>query len=276
VIVWYISGHGFGHAARDVEVINLLGARHPDLPISIRTSAPRWIFDLTLTRAVDWHPLECDTGVVQIDSLRVDEAETVRRASVFYEAFDALAGREAERLHATRARLVVGDIPPLAFAAAAAAQLPAIALGNFTWDWIYEGYRAWMPPGSPFIDTIRAGYATADIALRLPMHGGFDAFRTIADLPFIARRTKRDPRDVKRALDLPTDVPLVLLSFGGYRLERIDLARIATLAHSLVVTTADVGANRRADQPHPSHAASLPANVRLIDEQHHYADGLRY
>ncbi len=276
MIVWYISGHGFGHAARDVEVINLLGARHPDLPISIRTSAPRWIFDLTLTRSVDWHPLECDTGVVQIDSLRVDEAETVRRASLFYEEFDALAGREAERLRATRARLVVGDIPPLAFAAAAAAQLPALALGNFTWAWIYEGYHPWMPPGSAFIDTIRAAYATADIALRLPMHGGFDAFRTIVDLPFIARRTKRDPRDVKRALDLPRDVPLVLLSFGGYGLEKIDLGRIATLGDYLVVTTADVGANRRADQPYPSHAASLPANVRLVDEQHLYADGLRY
>ena len=37
----------------------------------------------------------------------------------------------------------------------------------------------------------------ADVALRLPMHGGFGAFSTILDLPFIARHrraTQRDPR----------------------------------------------------------------------------------
>jgi hypothetical protein len=276
VLVWYISGHGFGHAARDVEVLNVLAALRPEIAVVIRTSAPRWIFDLTLTRAIDWRPLDSDTGVVQIDSLRVDEGETVRRASHFYESFDAQVRDEATWLRSNGARLVVGDIPPLAFAAARAADVPAIALGNFTWDWIYEGYRDWMPPGSRFIETIHAAYANADIALRLPMHGGFEGFRNIVDLPFIARRARRDPRDVKRALDLPLEVPLVLLSFGGYGLEKIDLRRIATLRGYLVVTTAEVGANRRADQPHSSQVAPLPENVRMVDEQRLYADGLRY
>lgn len=276
MLVWYVSGHGFGHAARDIEVMNVLGTRYSNLPITIRTSAPRWIFDLTLTRTIDWQPLECDTGVVQIDSLHVDEAETVRRAAEFYDGFDALARHEAEWLRSVGARLVVGDIPPLAFAAAAVAQLPAIAIGNFTWDWIYAGYRDWMAAGSRFIETISAAYTDAAIAIRLPMHGGFDAFRNIVDLPFIARRTKRDPRDVRASLDLPPDARLALLSFGGYGLEKIDLRRIGTLRDYLVVTTADVGANRRADQPRASAVAPLPANVRMLDEQRLYAGGLRY
>jgi hypothetical protein len=276
VLVWYISGHGFGHAARDIEVMNALGRQHPNLTITIRTSAPRWIFDLTLTRAIDWQPLECDTGVVQIDSLRVDEAETMRRAAAFYDEFDVLAGREAEWLLANRARLIVGDIPPLAFAAARAASLPAIALGNFSWDWIYEGYRDWMPAGSQTIEAIQAAYANADVAMRLPMHGGFAMFRNIIDLPFIARRSTRDPAEVRRDLDLPSDVRLVLLSFGGYGLEQIDLRQIAALREYLVVTTADVGANRRADQPPASPGTPLPENVRLVDEARLYANGLRY
>jgi L-arabinokinase len=276
VLAWYISGHGFGHAARDIEVLNVLGARRPDVRIVVRTSAPRWIFDLTLTRTIDWQPLDGDTGVVQIDSLRVDEGETVRRACRFYEGFDARVNAEAAWLRSNAVRLAIGDIPPLAFAAARAAGVPAIALGNFTWDWIYEGYREWIPDGSRFIDEIRAAYAGADIALRLPMHGGFGMFRRIVDLPFIARRTSREPHDVRRALDLPIGTPLVLLSFGGYGLARIDLGRIATLREYVVVTTADVGANRRADQPHASDIASLPANVRMIDEQRLYANGLRY
>ena len=286
MIVWYISGHGFGHAARDIEVLNRLGAEHPEIPIAVRTSAPRWIFDLTLRRPIDWQPLDADTGVIQIDSLRVDEAETIRRASAFYDGFESLAAQEADWLQSRHASLVVGDIPPLAFAAARIADVPAIALGNFTWDWIYDGYRDWVPGGGRFVEQIRAAYSAADLALRLPMHGGFEMFRNVFDLPFIARRTARDPQDVRRSLDLPADVPLVLLSFGGYGLASIDLDRIASMRDYLVVTTADVGANRRADEPRapdmaqgPTEAAALrkpPANVRMVDEKRLYADGMRY
>jgi len=286
VIVWYISGHGFGHAVRDIEVLNRLGEAHPEIPITVRTSAPRWIFDLTLTRPIDWQPIDADTGVIQIDSLRVDEAETVRRASAFYDGFESLAAREAGWQRSRHATLVVGDIPPLAFAAARIAGIPAIALGNFTWDWIYDGYRDWMSGGGRFIEQIRAAYSAADLALRLPMHGGFEMFRRVLDLPFIARRTSRDPQDVRRSLELPSDVPLVLLSFGGYGLASIDLDRIASMRDYVVVTTADVGANRRADEPRPPELArgpddavaqrKLPANVRMVDEQRLYADGMRY
>ena len=40
----------------------------------------------------------------------------------------------------TTPSMTVSDLPPLGIAAAKAAGLPAIALGNFTWDWIYEHY----------------------------------------------------------------------------------------------------------------------------------------
>ena len=34
--------------------------------------------------------------------------------------------------------LVVGDVPPLAFEAAAEAGVDSVAVANFSWDWIYE------------------------------------------------------------------------------------------------------------------------------------------
>ena len=91
MIGFYISGHGFGHASRDIEVLNALGRLAPDLPVAVRTSAPKWLFDLTLTRPVDFTSRECDTGIVQIDSLSLDEAATVQRASAFHERLDAIA-----------------------------------------------------------------------------------------------------------------------------------------------------------------------------------------
>ena len=64
MIAFYTSGHGFGHASRDIEVLNELGRRRPDIGVIVRTAAPRWMFDLTMTRTVDWRPRESDTGIV--------------------------------------------------------------------------------------------------------------------------------------------------------------------------------------------------------------------
>ena len=36
-VCWYVSGHGFGHASRDLEVISALAARRPDLRFIVRT-----------------------------------------------------------------------------------------------------------------------------------------------------------------------------------------------------------------------------------------------
>ena len=276
-IAFYVSGHGFGHASRDIEVLNALGRLAPDVAVAVRTSAPKWLFDLTLTRPVDFTTRECDTGIVQVDSLSLDEAATVARASEFHARLDALAAEEAQWLRAIGARLVVGDIPPLACAAGHAAGLPVVALGNFTWDWIYEGYRQWLPPGSDLVETLGAAYALAHRALRLPMHGGFGTLREVVDLPFIARRSTRTPADTRRRLGLALDRPLVLLSFGGYGLQRIDLGAVGSLAGYTVVVTADVTANRRANEvPSGAGSATFADNVRLVDEHGLYRDGLRY
>jgi UDP:flavonoid glycosyltransferase YjiC (YdhE family) len=220
-LVWYVSGHGFGHASRDVEVINAIRERRPELPVIIRTGAKRWIFDLTLKTGVDFQPVEADTGIAQIDSLRLDEAETLRRAAAFYRDFDRRVAQEAEFLQRACARLVVSDIPPLAFAAAAAAGLPSIALSNFTWDWIYEGYAPETNGAPGLVALIREATGQAHAFLRLPMWGGFAMAprdRTV-DLPLVARKSKRAPAATRRALGLPEDKKLVLLSFGGHGLK---------------------------------------------------------
>ena len=78
-----------------------------------------------------------------------------------------LATAESAYLKAHDVNVVVGDIPPLAFVSAAMAGLPAVAIGNFTWDWIYEGY----PDASTreLARDIRRSYQTVTRVLRLPM-----------------------------------------------------------------------------------------------------------
>ena len=219
-IVFYISGHGFGHASREVEVVNAIAARRGDVRFIIRSAAPPWLLELSARAGVEIQPFEADTGVAQIDSLRLDEPETARRAAAFYRDLDRRVDAEAVFLREGRAALVVGDIPPLAFSAAARAGVPSIAIGNFTWDWIYRAYPAFDTAAPGVIDVIRDAYGHATSALRLPMHGGFEPMAGVTrDIPFIARRSVRDQADSRRVLGASDGRPLVLASFDGYGLQ---------------------------------------------------------
>jgi L-arabinokinase len=266
-LFFYISGHGFGHASRQIEIINALGRDRPDLDIVVRTSAPVWLFERTARVPLTVLPGECDTGVVQIDSLRLDERATIQRAAAFHRTLDDRARHEAKLIERHDGRLVISDAPPLACAAAAKAGVPSVVVTNFTWDWIYEGYADELGAAPDLLPAIRSAYRHADAAWRLPMHGGFATFDTIVDLPFVARHATHARDDVRRTLGLPLDRALVLSSFGGYGVNDLDLRQLDCLDAYGVVVTRGAGA-----PPLPP----MPAGVHAIEEALLYGAGLRY
>ena len=269
--VFYISGHGYGHATRQIEIINALRAIRPDLRIVVRTSAPPWLFDLAVTQPVSIAPGDPDTGVVQIDSLRVDATASIDRAWTFHRTLDARAKVEASLLERHNVTLVAGDIPPLAFAAAAAGGVPAVAIGNFTWDWIYEHYQEQVAAAPDLLPVIRNAYATADRAWRLPMAGGFASFPRVVDAPLVARHARRASGETRRALGLPADRPLVLVSFGRYGFGAVDWATVTRQDDFGVIVThdpVDGGPHRSAVN---GHGALFDVDVAAMLDQ-----GLRY
>jgi hypothetical protein len=194
----------------------------------------------------------------------------VRRAQAFMDGFDERVEREATFLAGERVNLVVADIPPLGIAAAHRAGVPGVGLSNFTWDWIYSAYD----DAGPLVEAIASEYAKADLALRLPMHGGFVSFRSIVDLPFVARRSSRHPEETRRTLGLPEDERLVLVSFGGYGVERLDrdaVRRLEALDGYVALVSAAPGAALPPDWPASRRGGLLP-----FDESRMYAAGVRY
>jgi len=271
-IVFYISGHGFGHASRSIEVINAILAQRPETRVGVRTSAPRWLFDLTVKGKVTYSTLECDTGVVQIDALTLDEADSIRRAASFHSDLVTRAASETRALRELGAGIIVGDIPPLAFAVGASAGIPSIGLGNFTWDWIYGDYpRVRLAPS--LLPAIRGAYAKASMALRLPMSGGFESFSNVRDIPFVARHASRSREEVCKLLKLPSDKPIVLASFGGLGLSGLDTDVISKFKKYTVITAVT--------QPLQRAQKNAPASERkgsfiTINEEAMYNIGVRY
>lgn len=202
----------------------------------------------TARAGVEHVPVEVDTGLIQLDSLHLDAGGSISRAEAFMATLGTRVDHELGFLRECRAELTVSDLPPLGIAASAAAGLPTIAFGNFTWDWIYEHYDG----GEALARRIGEIYRLATVALRLPMWGGFETMPAIRDIPFVARRSRRDPDEVRDALGLPRGRRVVLTSFGGYGLD---------------------GLNDQALRSFDGYHVLLPG---MIDENAMYARGYRY
>jgi len=264
-LLFYISGHGFGHASRDIQVINALARRVPGLRVVLRTMVPEWFLRASLEPRVEIIPGDTDSGVVQPDSLSIDEAGTARRAAAFYARFDERVAREAELIRSLEPTLVAGDIPPLAFAAAAAAGVPSVAISNFTWDWIYGGFPDFdtLAPGVRAV--IARANAQATHTLRLPFAGGFAAMRQIEDVPLVTRRSTLTKGETRGRLGLDHERPIVLATFGGHG-GNIPLERAAESARFTVMAT---------DYEVDSHLTPHP-NLRVVCGEEMRRLGLTY
>jgi L-arabinokinase len=213
-IAVYPSGHGFGHAVRVAEVVEALLERSPTAAVHAKTVAPAAIFS-SLPRRIVLHHGETDFGLSQPDGLSVDFEETLARLARLEEEWDRRVGAEARWLRDVGAELVLADIPAVAFDAAAAADVPSIALGNFSWDWMYAAYARERPAFAAHAERAARSYALARALIRLPFHGEMPAFSRVIDVPLIARRCAVSREEARRRLGLPLDRRLVLVGFGG-------------------------------------------------------------
>lgn len=240
-IIFYISGHGFGHSSRMAVVINELLRERLDLKLIIKTCAPEWFYREQIGPDFSFYSLECDTGVIQADSLNLDPLRSLERYGKFIAGLEDVIAGETQFVRREEPRLIVGDIPPLAFEIAACASVPSLAVANFSWDWIYEPYLDQSPGYRYLISSIRAGYRKAGLLLRLPFAGEMPAFKEVRDIPLIARRSNRPAGEVRELLSLPPDPPLVILSFGGFSLGKEYYRRLTEIDGCLWLASERVG-----------------------------------
>ncbi len=278
VVVFYVSGHGFGHASRQIEVVHALRACSPDLHPVLRTSVSPSLLARSLRVPHTVLAGPCDTGVIQRDSVTHDDDATVREAWAFHATLESRVAAEVARLAPFRVRGIVGDIPPLAFEVAARLRVPSIAIANFTWDWIYEWYPGQLAQAPGLIARVRRAYGAATLALRLPLSDadGFTVFPRVERLPLIARRANLTRTETRNRLGLTPSQKVALLSFGGYGLQRLDVAALDCLREwTILLTDRIVSTPHRAPSTGPRGGAAAPPDVIYLPESTFEGD-LRY
>lgn len=230
-LIWAaISGHGFGHAAQVVPVLNALGRLVPDLCVLLRTTVPAAFFKDRL--AIPWEisAVQQDVGCIQNGPLTIDVAATWREHQRFHSTWDDRLQAEVEAMRAAAPDLVIADTPYLALAAGKSASVPSVALLSFTWDLVLSEYPA-PPPidGRSIIQSIRQAYVQADLALRITPAPKMDLFQRLIDIGPIAEPAPSAREQLTELLRLAPGEQTVLVGFGGVPLDSLPFDKLESL-----------------------------------------------
>lgn len=131
-IAYFVSSHGFGHAARTRTILEKLESH---AAVSLFATTPNWFWG---NLAVDHVQFQADIGCIQQGTLNIDEAATLAAFRQFKTSFQ----RRFEQLRLLHQSnpfdLIVTDIAPEPLEFAVKLSVPSVLVANFTWVEIYQ------------------------------------------------------------------------------------------------------------------------------------------
>lgn len=261
-LIWCsISGHGFGHAAQVVPVLNELGRRISSLKVLLRTTVPSWLFQDRLH--VPWEISACeqDIGCVQQGPVHIDVEGTWTAYDRFHRNWSDRLSQETDAITRHSPSVLLSDISYLAIEASARANIPVVGLSSLCWDQVLIHLQDEMPPASsPVIEQIHRSYALANLMIRVTPSIAMPAVRRTLDVGPIAARLTPDHRGVRHALGAFPDERIVAIAFGGIPLTSLPWPQIEAMTGYRFIVSGPV-------PPHIQRVVSsdtLPFRVQTI------------
>lgn len=210
-LLFYVSGHGYGHARRMTQVIGEILARRPDFKIIARTAAPPAVFQPLAASMIE--PSEIDCGMVEADPLTIDAERTLTKLLDFMKRREAIASTEVDFVRTARPELIISDIPFLAGDVSERTGVRCIGISNFSWDWIYDELFVDNPVYRPISAQIRDAYLKFDHLLELPF-GKIGPKLPIQQVPLIAPQRRREKNEILSRLGISSDDNRPRVLFG--------------------------------------------------------------
>ncbi len=215
-VAYFISSHGFGHAARSSAVIRkLLEVGHA---VFLYTTTPEWFFKNSLPEGryvyTEW---QTDVGLIQKNPFEEDIPKTIQALQQTFPPQPHNFQGLITTLKKQAINLVIADISAVGLLAAEALSCDSILIENFTWDWIYEQYLQTYPALSPWVDYFSEVYQKATHHfVTEPSCKVLPASQRIAPIA----RQARTPRQVlRKQLGIQPDQKMVLITMGGIAID---------------------------------------------------------
>ena len=213
-IAYFISPHGFGHAARAAAIMAALHGLEPAVYFDIYTLVPAWFFQDSLGPYFAVHELKSDIGLIQKTPLEEDLPATLQALDEFIPFNPRLTTDLAEQINQLNCPVVLCDIAPLGIAIAHKAGIPAVLIENFTWDWIYQGYLHEYTQFGYIINYLREIFTSADYHIQTKPFCEPDILPDLTTQP-VSRQHRLSISEVRDELSIPRQAKTVLITMGG-------------------------------------------------------------
>jgi hypothetical protein len=254
-VVAYVSGHGLGHSAREVEILRRLPET---IPLHIVTKSPSWFWQEEMTRPFVLREAAFDVGCLQTTSLEVDQAATL--AAFKAQQVHNQENKQAELtwLKEVGARVIITDVAAFPLMLAKQRGIPGICVANFTWADIYAEYVREHTGFHEIVRDLEREYAQATCLLETGLSLPMPYFLHRESVGLVARRGKNRRRALPHA-----EKRLALIYTGNWglpfpweRLERFTDWHFVTLTPPPIALK-NLTVLPRTTMPHPDIVASV-------------------
>lgn len=230
-LIWCsISGHGFGHAAQVVPVLNALAHLVPNLHVVLRTEAPDWFFRHRLQVPWKLNQIAQDVGCVQHGPLQIDVKETWAAYAEFHRNWNTRVTDEMTAIKHASPNLVLSDIAYLPLEAGVRASVRTIGLSSLSWDVILKSLDNNLHSDQlAIIDRIQRSYRYAGLMVRAAPALQMPAFEKTVDVAPIISPVASNPAQLRVALSASSDDCIVAISFGGIPLMSLPWERLENM-----------------------------------------------
>lgn len=210
-VAFYISKHGFGHAARSIPIIESLLEQDENLYIEIKTGNNLIDFMkqslIKYNSRIVYYPMNTDIGLLlKAGTMEIDK-EVLLKIMKFISTWDVLIEQEKEWLIENKIDLVVSDIVPWIFKSGRLAEVKSIFLSNFTWVEIYKELFE-----EKVYEEYLHCYQEADLALLYPFAGEINAYFKVTKEVGMSCRNFND-ENVEQIKE-KYNMPIVYVSVG--------------------------------------------------------------
>lgn len=213
-IAYFVSSHGFGHAARSCAVIDYLIQIDPKLHVDIYSETTREFFVSSLTGNIDYFSCKTDVGLLQLSPLLCDIEGSFQVIDKFLKFDSNHLQQLANHLKTRQIDLVICDISPLGLVVAEKSGIPSLLIENFTWDWIYEDFVSGWPQYHQLIKKLERINTTASWRVRAkPVCGDIPQAHKLVDP--LSRKPRKAVSVIRYELGIRENEKLVLLTQGG-------------------------------------------------------------
>ena len=207
-ICFYTSDYGYGHAARDIEIIRKI-AESIKANFFIKTDGP---YDF-MKRSLPFTKVirnKNDIGVVfNENSVIVDRDKSEKNLCEWINSWDKYILNEKQFCETNKIDLIISDIVPQPFLVSKDLGIPSLGISNFTWHYIFN----YLFEDTTYTKMLEEAYKDAEIILALPFNEEMNAFNK-REISLISRKVSTYKKQIRKLYGIHDDEKLIYIGVG--------------------------------------------------------------